>query len=343
MVFPYFLVLVLMALAAVGLLQGGWFLLGAPLLAFGLVPLFEAFMSPHHVNPSKEDEKERLNNPGFDGVLALAVLFYAALWALFVTQVRTGGLEGVSYWGGALVMGLMCGGVGINIGHELGHRRSRSANRVAKLLLGSTLYMHFFIEHNRGHHVRVATEGDPASSRRGEWVYSFWFRSVIGGFRSAWDLEVNRCQRMNQRVWSLSNEMVRFVLAQAAWLGFMAFLGGVALLFAAVVASIAGILLLETVNYLEHYGLQRKKTERGYERVQPAHSWNSDHPLGRALLFELSRHSDHHANPRRAFAILRSIPNAPQLPTGYPGMILLSLIPPVFFAAMHPRLDALEA
>ena len=201
-------------------------------------------MSPRHVNPSKEDEKERLANPGFDGVIALAVVFYAALWALFIMQVRTGGSRGVLL-GGALVMGLMCGGVGINIGHELGHRRSRSANRVASSCLVARSTCTSSLSTTEG----ITSELQPRRpSELAPWGVGVCLlvRSVIGGFLSAWELEVNRCKRMNQRVWSLSNEMVRFVLAQAAWLVFLGLIGGASLLVAAVLASLAGILLLET-------------------------------------------------------------------------------------------------
>ena len=101
-----------------------------------------------------------------------------------------------------------------------------------------------------------------------------------------------------------------------------------------------GFLLLETVNYLEHYGLQRQQKSSGrYERVRPEHSWNSNHPVGRALLFDLTRHSDHHANPNRKYPVLRHFDASPQLPTGYPGMILLALVPPVWFSVMHPHIE----
>jgi alkane 1-monooxygenase len=339
MPFPYFLVLFLMGLAAIGLSFGGAFFLAAPLFAFGLVPLLELFTRPKHVNLSPEAERLRSAQKRYDGVLSIVVLAYFALWVFFVHQVVGGAFAGRSLWAASAVMGLVCGGVGINLGHELGHRKSKRAQGVAKALLASSLYMHFFIEHNRGHHSRVATPEDPASSRRGESLYAFLPRSILGGLRSAWQLETTLQKRRGNRVWGLKNEMLRYGLIQGAWLCGAYWIGASELLLAVILAGFTGILLLETVNYLEHYGLQRVHTGRSYEKVQPAHSWNSDHPLGRALLFELSRHSDHHANPKRPFSLLRSFPDAPQLPTGYPGMVLLSLLPPAFFAVMHPRLD----
>ena len=343
MPFPYFLSLFVMALGVVGLHLGGAFLLLAPLFGFGVIPLLELFTQTKHINLDEKEEKRRLSQRRFDAVLGFVVVAYAALWVFFVRQVKGGAYTGGELVCASLLMGLFCGGVGINLGHELGHRKSKNANRVAKALLASSLYMHFFIEHNRGHHARVATLDDPATSRRGETLYAFLVRSTTGGLASAWQLECALQNRRGRSIWTFRNEMIHYALIQSAMLLGLFLLGGAGLLLAAVVAGVSGILLLETVNYIEHYGLQRAHTGRFYEKVQPAHSWNSDHPLGRSLLFELSRHSDHHANPKRPFSVLRSFPDAPQLPTGYPGMMLLALFPPAFFATMHPRLDEMAA
>jgi alkane 1-monooxygenase len=187
------------------------------------------------------------------------------------------------------------------------------------------LYPHFWVEHNRGHHVRVATDDDPASAARGEALYPFWARSISGGVASAWRLDRRFCGR--------------------AWLGCAAALAAVAVGLGMVAAlawvgvALVAVLLLETVNYVEHYGLRRARGPDGrWERVGPRHSWNSEHALGRALLFDLTRHADHHAHATRPFHGLRRMEDAPALPTGYPGMILLSLLPPAFFAVMDRRL-----
>jgi len=339
MAFTYLLALVLIGLSGLGVALGGIYLLAGPLFAFGLVPFVELFMPARHVNIDPEEEESRLAQIRFDAVVAISFIAYFALWALFVRQILQGAYDGAEVWAASGVMGLMCGGIGINLGHELGHRKSKRAQFFAKMILASSLYMHFFIEHNRGHHARVATQEDPASARRGEILYAFYFRSIVGGFLSAWRLEIKSQKRRGNWAWGPQNEMVQFIFIQASLLVGAYWLGGGVLLLACVMAGFLGILLLETVNYLEHYGLRRARRGRGYEKVLPIHSWNSDHPMGRALLFELSRHSDHHANAKRHFSILRSMPEAPQLPTGYPGMILLALVPPAFFAVMHPLLD----
>ncbi len=206
---------------------------------------------------------------------------------------------------------------------------------MSKILLLSTLYMHFFIEHNRGHHKKVATPEDPASSRYGETIYAFFFRSIVYSWLSAWKIEASKLQKLGKRFWSWDNEMLRFQCWQMALLAGIAIaFGGMAmLLFMA--ASFIGILLLEAVNYIEHYGLQRHKTDNGYERTLPIHSWNSNHPMGRLVLLELSRHSDHHYLASRKYPLLRHFDDSPQMPTGYPGMILLALVPPLWFTIMH--------
>ena len=199
--------------------------------------------------------------------------------------------------------------------------------------------MHFFIEHNRGHHKNVSTDADPASSRFGETVYAFYFRTIWGSWMSAWHLEAEKLKRNNLPFWSIKNEMLKFQIIQLILLISIGLVfGGTTLLFF-IVGSLIGILLLETVNYIEHYGLRRKKNGDKFERTLPIHSWNSNHPLGRLILLELSRHSDHHYMASRKYQILRHFDESPQMPTGYPGMLLLSLFPPLWFKLMHRRID----
>lgn len=313
---------------------GGWLWL-APLMIFGVTPVAELVVSGSIENASPEAEKERRQDWRFDAMLYAVVPLQLAIVGSLVFQVATGGLQGIEVLSAVVAAGLSCGSYGINVAHELGHRSGTRDRRLAKLLLLTSLYMHFFIEHNRGHHKKVATIDDPASSRRGEWLYAFWARSVLGGWRSAWRLEAARLERRRRPVWSWDNEMLRFQVIQLFVVGAILIGGGVAAAAAFVGAAVIGFLLLETVNYVEHYGLARSRGEDGrWERVRPAHSWNSNHPLGRVLLFDLTRHADHHAHPARPYAVLRHFEHAPQLPTGYPGMILLALVPPLFIRVM---------
>jgi alkane 1-monooxygenase len=338
-VYVYALALVPGIIALVGPFIGGAAPLAVPLLLFGLVPLIEVFTKPSGHNLETATEARRRHSHAPDALLLLIVPLQYGLVLAMMSQVSSGALTGWALPGAVLAAGIPCAAYGINVAHELGHRRTRLHRGASKMLLLSTLYLHFFIEHNRGHHARVATPEDPASARRGENIYAFWLRSVSGSWASAWALEDKRLKGHAHPRMTLSNQMTRFTLIQIAALGIALTIFGPLATTCWVGSSIVGFLLLETVNYIEHYGLVRKRQANGrYERVQLHHSWNSDLPLGRALLFELTRHSDHHAHPARSYTILRHFEAAPQLPTGYPGMVLLALFPPLFYRVMDRQL-----
>ncbi len=234
----------------------------------------------------------------------------------------------------------MCGVFGINVGHELGHRSKKYERVFAKMLLMTSLYMHFFIEHNRGHHKHVATHADPASARYKENIYHFFIRSIVFSYLSAWKIETNRLKKKGLPVISYQNEMIVFHIIQLTLLLVIFFAFGLITTLYFIAAASIGILLLEAVNYIEHYGLTRLKTKTDqFERVKPHHSWNSDHVVGRVLLFELSRHSDHHYLASKKYQTLTHHEDSPQMPTGYPGMIITALIPPLWFYIMHPLID----
>ena len=322
-------------LALVSLWLGGAWLLATPLLVFGLIPLAELFVRGTTHNADEGGEAARRADPWFDRVLFATVPLQIALVLSLLAQVAWGGLTTFEIVGSVASTALGCVSYGINAAHELGHRRTERERGLAKVLLLTTLYMHFFIEHNRGHHARVATHEDPASARRGEWLYAFWFRSVTGGWLSAWRLEAERLGRRKQRVVSWNNEMIRYQAIQLLTLGICLAVFGPVATVAFMAAAFAGALQLETVNYVEHYGLGRERGPDGrYERVRPEHSWNSNHPLGRALLFDVTRHADHHAHPARPFSVLRHFEEALQLPTGYPGMMVLAACPPLYIHVM---------
>ncbi|MEH0158302.1 alkane 1-monooxygenase [Limibacter armeniacum] len=309
---------------------------------FGVIPIVELLISPSTSNLTKTEEALVQKDLLYDWLLYLSVPIQYILLFYFFTIVQSD-LTGYELVGCTLSMGLMCGGFGINIAHELGHRSKPFDKLMAKILLLTSLYMHFYIEHNRGHHKHVATEKDPASARYGEALYVFWFRSVIFGYLSAWQLEHKKLRQNGKSSFSLSNQMLLFQLIQMIFVITVGIIWGLKAVCCFIGAAVIGFLLLETVNYIEHYGLNRKATTNGrYERVQPHHSWNSNHLIGRLLLFELSRHSDHHYIASRKYPILRHHENSPQMPTGYPGMMLLALLPPIWFGVMHPKIRTLN-
>lgn len=308
-----------------------------------IIPLVELFTRPDESNLSQAEEELAKKNTAYDLLLYLVVPFQYFALGLYFYIMSKGHQSTVDMVGKTMVMGLLCGVMGINVGHELGHRSKGFELLLAKLLLLSSLYMHFFIEHNKGHHKRVGTPEDPASARLGEGLYVFYFRTVLFGYLDAWRIAIRDARKKGHKAFSIQNEMLQFHFIQAAFVAIVFYLFGwqTTLLFLA--AALQGILLLETVNYIEHYGLQRKQIAEGkYQRAMPEHSWNSNHILGRVMLFELSRHSDHHYLASRKYQLLRHHENSPQMPTGYPGMMLLATIPPLWFRVMNRKVKALE-
>ncbi len=316
---------------------------GGIAIAFVIIPLIELFLPGTTKNYSPEREEEQLKKPIFDILLYLNVLFVSLMVVWYLYLVAYVPLENYEYWGITGSMGVFLGAMGINVAHELGHRSTWYEQLMAGILLLPNLYMHFTIEHNRGHHVNIATDEDPASARYNEWLYAFWLRSVVGTYLSAWRLEAKRLHQAGKSPISIYNQMIHFQLIQAAYLLAIWFWGGLPLLLSATAIAVGGFLMLETVNYIEHYGLRRRRLPSGrYERVQPWHSWNSNHQIGRVVLYELTRHSDHHYKASRKYQVLRHFDESPQLPFGYPMSMVLALVPPLWFAIMNPRVKALE-
>lgn len=313
-------------------------------LAFGLLPLFELLLQPSVQNIPEMEEPRRSKKLFFDFLLYLnAPLLFFIVFGYF-NAILDNAISIPEVLGLSLGTGIIVGVCGINVAHELGHRTNKIEQWLAQLMLIPALYQHFFVEHNRGHHKNVATDLDPATARLGEPLFGFWIRSVSGGWRHAWQLEKERLARAGKTAFSSSNAMWKYVLMQSVWLGGISVLFGWKGLIGAAVIAVVGILLLETVNYIEHYGLQRRLLPDGRtEPVLPRHSWNSDHEMGRIFLYELTRHSDHHYKATRKYQILRHIDESPQLPFGYPAGILLALVPPLWFLTMNKRVAAHQA
>lgn len=343
----FFSALILPALLVLGYELGGanlWLIHG---FVFVLVPLMDFLINRDTTNLPK-DSVSKVSKIYFYKLVTfiwvyvqLAVLF----WGFYV--VSSADLRLLDWLAFTTGTALVTGGIGITVAHELGHKQEKIQQVYAQVLLMTVCYMHFFIEHNRGHHVRVATPEDPATSRYGESFYAFWIRSVRDGFFSSWDLERERLAKKGLSVWSVENQMIWFQVLPLAFV-FVAFLA-FSLLQNRVVwevpvfflgQSIFAFSLLEAVNYLEHYGMERKKLANGYfEKVTPLHSWNASQSVSNFLLFQLQRHSDHHANAFKPYQVLNHYDESPQLPAGYSAMILVAFFPPLWFALMNPRLD----
>jgi alkane 1-monooxygenase len=312
-------------------------------LTFVIMPLLDHVVGsdPHQATDDalsrlEDDPFYRLATYLFLPAQYLSVIFACWLWAgggwvTMSTDDKIGLMASVG----------TVGGIAINAAHELGHKRGLSERRLSKIALAQTCYGHFYVEHNRGHHVRVATPEDPASSRLGESLYAFIARSITGSLRSAWRLERSRLRRLHKSTWSLRNEVLNSWLMSVVLFAILALWFGVTVLPWLIGQAVIGVFLLETVNYLEHYGLRRQKLPNGrYERVRATHSWNSNTMIANIFLFHLQRHSDHHANPMRRYQALCHADEAPQLPGGYGTMLLAAMCPPVWRRVMDPRVLA---
>ncbi|MGK2877947.1 MAG: alkane 1-monooxygenase [Solirubrobacterales bacterium] len=327
----------LIAWALVELTGLGLFWYGGPLIAFIVFPIFDQLIGTDAENPPdsvlawlEADKYYRYI------VFAYIPLQYAGL-GFACWQWAYGGLSALESLGLALTVGTVSG-VAINTAHELGHKREQSERWLSKVALAQTFYGHFFIEHNRGHHVRVSTPEDPASARFGESFYEFWPRTVWGSLKSAIEIEDKRLERTGNGFWTVKNDLLQaWAMSVVLYAGLTAIFGWVVLPYL-IIQGIVGFSLLEVVNYLEHYGLLRQEKDDGrYERCQPSHSWNSNQIASNVFLYHLQRHSDHHAHPTSRYQALRNVETAPDLPSGYATMILVAIFPPVWRRVMDKR------
>lgn len=313
-----------------------WFI--GPFVVFGLFPALDLLIGTDRENPPdsviawlEEDRYYRWCTYLYIPLQYVSLVVACWLWS-------SGDLTVVDGIGLALTTAMVAG-VAINTAHELGHKRASVERWLSKVALAQTGYGHFFIEHNRGHHVRVATPEDPASSRLGESFYEFLPRTVVGSLRSSWGLERKRLERIGKGPWTIHNDILNAWAMTAVLFGVLVAIFGPVVLPYLLMQAVLGFSLLEVVNYLEHYGLKRGKRDDGrYEIIRPEHSWNSNNVASNVLLYHLQRHSDHHANPLRRYQALRHEDEAPQLPTGYAGMIVLAAVPPLWSRVMDRRL-----
>ncbi len=312
---------------------------------FVFIPIVEQLLEQNLRNDHINDEsEERKHSMFFDLLLffnlpLLFVLLFYGLNVLFVNELALSDIIGK-----VLSIGILLGACGINVAHELGHKQNFSHQATAKLLLTPCLYNHFTLQHNRGHHLNVGTPLDPATSRKNEVLYSFWWRSARDAYKQAWQLESMRLARIKIASFSIKNEMIWNTVITLSYLALVYVLFDGRILGFAVAIGIISFLLLETINYIEHYGLTRKMQENGrYEKVEVFHSWNSDHQLGRIILYELTRHADHHYKANKKYQTLLHYDESPQLPYGYPASLLISLVPALWFRLMNPLLEKNEA
>ncbi len=341
-VLPFFSLLLIPLLTIFGIVAGGMWLWATPVFAFGLLPFLDHFAG---------EARERIEVSAAGLRLAdwllwlyvpiqIGIMFYAGYIAPEFVATSGWGIDMLAM---CLATGALSGGIGITLAHELVHRREMHSYWAGCLLLSSVCYGHFAVEHVLGHHTHVGTLGDPATARRGESSWAFVLRSMVTSFPSAWRIEKLRLSRLKKSAWSFSNRLFQvWTLSGFFSLGFFLIGGLPALQFFFAQAFVA-VLLLELINYVEHYGLSREILANGKpEPIQMWHSWDSHSRLSGYFLINLSRHADHHKYPARPFTKLEGSQLSPLLPLGYPASVLLATLPPLWYLVMHARLDAFE-
>ena len=322
-----------------GIYFGGFWSYSGVLFAFGILPVMEIILPTNEKNYSDSDIENKLKNRFFNVLLYLNVFIVYGILIFVLQKVSVQDISLFEIIGTILSLGIVLGSNGINVAHELGHREKLYERILGKLLLIPSHYTHFFIEHNHGHHLHVSTPNDPSTAKYNQSLYTFWIQTVFGTYTKAWQIQKKLNQIENRSLFSLKNDMFWFTIIQISYLLTIYYFFGSIGLLVSVLAGIVGFLLLETINYIEHYGLKRNLLPSGrYERVSEKHSWNSNHVMGRIMLYELTRHSDHHFKSQKKYQILEYHDVSPQMPFGYPTSMVLSFFPPLWFAIMNKRI-----
>lgn len=323
-----------------GLWFQSWLAPGSFYLGFVFIPILEFFLPINSTNETANIRKQQNNAIYFDILLYLnlPLLYFLNFYFLFMLQSQQ-----LDFWIWILLvlnLGICTGVMGINVAHELGHRPGLINKLFSQALLLPALYMHFTVEHNFWHHKYVATSKDPSSARFNESLFHFWIRSITGVYKKSIFLESRRLTQCQLPFFHWKNQLLGQLVLQFCYLGVCYLIAGLLGLVTALGIALIAILLLEAINYIEHYGLQRTPLDsHHFERVSNFHSWNSDHVLGRIFLYELTRHPHHHEKADVKYQHLESKLQSPQLPFGYPASILIALIPPLWFNLMNPRID----
>lgn len=316
-----------------------------PIMMFIVMPLIDPLFGVDNQNYDLEKEKELKDELFYKAVLYVWAIVQTLMmfWLVYLFATIEINIEYII----PMVMNtmIMNGGVGIVVAHELGHKNNKLDKYLAKLLLIQVFYGHFTVKHNRGHHLNVGTPLDTATSRLDQTYYSFWKQSVLKGFTSAIEIE-NEYLKTKKIKKSLFNHEVYYSVFFSCLFLFLSslivYVFNEQMLLSYLVFFLAqtflSVSLLESVEYIEHYGIIRNlKEDNTYEKTNATHSWNANFIISNYFLFQLQRHSDHHLYATKNYQILKQYNESPQLPNGYPAMVLLTLLPPIWFKIMNKR------
>lgn len=329
--------LLLPAAVVTGSLLGeGWNFI-IPVICFLIHPLLSLLTGTNQ--QSHREEHAGYPSAAYRSValLFVPVLLAVTAWAVYYVSHHT--LSLISITGLTLSTGIMNGIIGFTLAHEFIHRQNPVDKIAGHLLLLQNNYLHYSVEHIGGHHLYACTSKDPHTARINESFYLFLPRAIVSTFANAWEIECRRLIKKQYSIISLRNRILIFlflhfitaamIVLVAGWIAF-AFL---------VLQSLVAIGLLHITNYLQHYGLLRKEINPGRtEKIGTHHAWNSRKGNDGLNLFQLENHADHHLHPNRSYEQLLQHDDSPEMPTGYSGMIMLALLPPLWFRIMNKRI-----
>jgi len=328
-------------IAFFGIYIGGYWIYSNPFYVFVILPLLESLLTRlgYDITEEEEEEEEGLVHWIFDIMLYLnfpitLLILYLSINTIIYTDFST-----IEFVGLIITTGIVLSSHGINVAHELCHRKNVLEKSLGKIMLMQSLFMHFYLEHNFGHHLRVATKEDPVTAKYNEPLYLYWITTPIREIISAIEIQKNLLNRTKSSFFSIKNDLLFYLVIQSIYLFLITYFFGFYVLLFVLLSAFTSILLFESINYIQHYGLLREQNSLGrYERVRLIHSWNSNHIIGRIVLYELTRHSDHHYKTTKKYQNLISFEEAPKLPYGYPTSILLAMVPWLWFKIMNPRI-----
>ena len=336
--FKYFAAYVIPLLGLFTFSSSGVYAYFGLLFLYVLIPILEQYLPLDSYNKTKVENDLARDNILYDLTLYLIVPLHLYVIYVFLITVSNASLPTTDLIACVLMMGTILGVNGINVGHELGHKTGEPFKMfLAHIMLTTSVQNHFVTYHNGAHHRDIGTPNDLSSAKMGDNFYLFALRSQIGGYFKTWKLESHILKLKGNNM--LFNPMIIYTLLPIVLLVSISVFFDFNTMLLYFIASVGGISILESQNYFAHYGLRREKLENGrYEKVKPKHSWNSDHLIGRVLLFELTRHSDHHHIGGKPFQTLNSKENSPLLPFGYPTMLMMSFFPFIFRPIMKKHL-----
>ena len=329
--------LILIASSSLGLLINPSWSVSPFIWVFILVPIID-LMLPYLSKQDVDLKENMLHN--FSILIILPCILFLIVFGLIVVSDSSISLLVAAALGAAV--GMSGGSIGITTAHELIHRQNKYMRGIGVFLLVLCCYGHFRIEHVYGHHKHVATKEDPATARRGENFYFYFIRCVINSVISSWNIEKNILDKKNINTLSLQNRMLHYFVLEIIFLFIAFFVAGINGLVFVVFHSFVSITLLELVNYIQHYGLERKMQNGKYERFTDHHSWNSRHISANWSTFNLGLHAEHHQSASKHYPLLSQEEKVIEMPANYSIMLIMALIPPLWFFVMDKKINKLK-